>query len=37
MLDPITALGVSTVDFNTIKKGFELGREIESMLSLIHI
>ena len=45
MLDPISALGVATAAFNTIKKGFEFGRDVESMykdigrwmLSLIHI
>ena len=31
MLDPITALGVATGAFKTIKKGFELGRDVESM------
>ena len=31
MLDPITALGVATGAFKTRKKGFELGRDVESM------
>ncbi len=32
-MDPITALGVATTTFNTIKKGFDLGRDAESMMS----
>ena len=32
-MDPITALGVATTTFNTIKKGFSLGRDAESMMS----
>ena len=32
-MDPITALGVATTAFNTIKKGFDLGRDAESMMS----
>lgn len=31
MIDPITALGAATTAFNVIKKGFEVGRDIESM------
>jgi hypothetical protein len=31
MLDPISALGVATAAFKTIKKGFEFGRDVESM------
>tara|TARA_B100000003_G_scaffold28987_1_gene23078 strand:+ start:1296 stop:1742 length:447 start_codon:yes stop_codon:yes gene_type:complete len=31
MVDPITAFGVATTAFNAIKKGFEMGREVESM------
>ena len=31
MIDPITALTAATAAFNTIKKGFEVGRDIESM------
>ena len=30
-MDPITAVGVATAAFNTIKKGFEFGRDVESM------
>ena len=33
MIDPITALAGATTAFNTIKKGFEIGRDIESMAS----
>ena len=31
MIDPITALTAATAAFSTIKKGFEVGRDIESM------
>jgi len=31
MIDPISALGIATAAFNTIKKGFEVGRDIDSM------
>lgn len=31
MIDPVTALGVATTAFNVIKKGFEVGRDVESM------
>ena len=31
MIDPITAVAAATAAFNTIKKGFEVGRDIESM------
>ena len=31
MLDPITAAATASAAFNTIKKGFELGRDIEQM------
>ena len=31
MVDPISAFGVATAAFNAIKKGFEMGREVESM------
>ena len=31
MIDPITAIAGATAAFNTIKKGFAVGREIESM------
>lgn len=31
MIDPITALAAATAAFNGIKKGFEIGRDIESM------
>ena len=30
-MDPITAISAATAAFTTIKKGFELGREVESM------
>jgi len=33
MIDPFTALAGATTAFNTIKKGFEIGRDIESMAS----
>ncbi len=31
MIDPITAVATATAAFNTIKQGFAVGREIESM------
>ena len=31
MIDPITAVSVATAAFNTIKQGFNAGREFESM------
>ena len=31
MIDPITAVATATAAFNTIKQGFQAGREIESM------
>ena len=31
MIDPITAVATATAGFNTIKQGFQAGREIESM------
>ena len=31
MIDPITAIGAATAAFNTIKQGFAVGRDIESM------
>ena len=31
MIDPVSAFGIATAAFNTIKKGFEVGRDIESM------
>ena len=31
MIDPVTALAAATTAFNAIKKGFEVGRDIESM------
>ena len=31
MIDPITAIAGATASFNTIKKGFAVGRDIESM------
>jgi len=30
-MDPVTAIGVATAAFNTIKKGFQVGRDVESM------
>jgi hypothetical protein len=30
-MDPITALTIATTAYNTIKKGFEVGKEVESM------
>lgn len=33
MIDPISAIAVATSAFTTIKKGFEVGRDIESMYS----
>jgi len=30
-MDPITAITVATTAYNTIKKGFEVGKEVESM------
>ena len=32
-MDPVTALGVATTAFNTIKKGFSLGKDAQSMMS----
>ena len=31
MVDPVTALATATSAFNLIKKGFEVGRDVESM------
>jgi len=31
MIDPVTALATASAAFNMIKKGFEVGRDIESM------
>lgn len=33
MLDPVSAMATATAAFNTIKKGFAIGRDIESMAS----
>ena len=33
MVDPITAITAATAAFNIIKKGFDMGRDIESMYS----
>lgn len=33
MIDPVTAMATAGAAFNTIKKGFEIGRDIESMAS----
>jgi len=30
-MDPITAIGVATTAYSAIKKGFEVGKEVESM------
>lgn len=32
-MDPVTALGVATTAFNTIKKGFAIGKDAQSMMS----
>ena len=32
MVDPISVLGIATTAFNTLKKGFELGKDAESMI-----
>lgn len=32
MLDPISALATASATFNTIKRGFEVGRDIEQMV-----
>jgi len=31
LIDPVTALAAATAAFTTIKKGFEVGRDVESM------
>ena len=31
MVDPVTALATATAAFNVIKKGFSVGKDIESM------
>ena len=31
MVDVVTALGVATTAFNVIKKGFSVGRDVETM------
>lgn len=31
-MDPVTALGVATTAFNTIKKGFQIGKDAQSMM-----
>ena len=31
MVDPVTALATATAAFNVIKKGFSVGRDVESM------
>ena len=33
MVDPVTAITAATAAFNIIKKGFDMGRDIESMYS----
>lgn len=32
-MDPVTALGVASTAFNTLKKGFALGKDAQSMMS----
>lgn len=32
-MDPVTALGVATTAFNTLKKGFQIGKDAQSMMS----
>tara|TARA_R100001510_G_C7600880_1_gene167501 strand:- start:16 stop:453 length:438 start_codon:yes stop_codon:yes gene_type:complete len=32
-MDPVTALGVATTAFNTIKKGFSIGKDAQSMMA----
>jgi len=32
LLDPVTALATASATFNTIKRGFEVGRDIETMV-----
>ena len=32
-MDPVTVLGVATTAFNTIKKGFSIGKDAQSMMS----
>ena len=32
-MDPVTALGVATATFNTLKKGFSIGKDAQSMMS----
>lgn len=31
-MDPVTALGVATTAFNTLKKGFQIGKDAQSMM-----
>ncbi len=31
-MDPVSALGVATTAFNTIKKGFQLGKDAQAMM-----
>ena len=33
MIDPITAVATATAAFNTIKSGFQMGRDVETMAS----
>jgi hypothetical protein len=33
MIDPVTALATASAAYNVVKKGFEMGREIEDMAS----
>ena len=32
-MDPISAIGVATTAYNAIKRGFQVGKEIEGMLT----
>jgi len=32
-MDPVTALGVATATFNTLKKGFAIGKDAHSMMN----
>jgi hypothetical protein len=32
-MDPVTALGVATATFNTLKKGFSIGKDAHSMMN----
>ena len=34
-MDPVSAIAAATAAFNVIKKGFEIGRDVESMYGYI--